>query len=56
MKKTAFLILTGMVVTAFGVGGVEHSITDADLLTSVLVALTGLGIMYCGTIMAQREQ
>ena len=53
--KTAFMIFTGLITTAFGVGGVENSVTNADLLTSLAVAVTGLGIMYCGTLMAQRE-
>ncbi len=54
--KTAFLIFTGIVTTAFGVGGVENSITNSELLQSLAVAVTGLGIMYCATLMAQREQ
>ncbi len=53
--KTAFLIFTGIVTTAFGVGGVENSVTNAELVQSLAVAITGLGIMYCGTLMAQRE-
>ena len=53
MKATAFLIFTGIVVTMAGAGGVEHSITDAELFSSILVSCVGLGIMYCGTLMAR---
>jgi len=53
MKATAFLIFTGIVVTMAGAGGVEHSITDAELISSLLVSGVGLGIMYCGTLMAR---
>ncbi len=53
--KTAFLIFTGIVTTLFGVGGVENSVTDSELLQSLAVAVTGLGIMFCATLMIQQE-
>ena len=50
-ERTAFiLIVTGMIFTLFGVGGVEQSITDSELLASLAVSVVGLGIMYCGTV------
>jgi len=36
----------GFLLTAFGVGGIESSITDSELLASMLVSITGLAIMY----------
>ena len=44
------LFIFGLVLTMFGVGGVENSIEDTALLASVAVAALGLGLMYCGTL------
>ena len=51
-----FLVITGLVLTMFGVGGVENSITNTELLQSLAVAVTGLGCMYCGTVMIKRAE
>jgi len=53
-KQGMFVVIVGMIITAFAVGGVENSITDSELLQSVLVAVTGLGCMACGTLMIKR--
>ncbi len=44
------LFVFGLIMTLFGVGGVENSVTDGELLSSVAVAVLGLGLMYCGTL------
>lgn len=49
-KESMFLFVVGLVVTGFGVGGVENSLSDLQLLGSTLVALVGLAVMYCGTL------
>lgn len=50
-ERTAMiLIVTGLIFTLFGVGGVEASITDAELVTSLVVSIIGMLIMYCGTV------
>jgi hypothetical protein len=46
----AFVFFTGLIMTMFGVGGVEHSIETADLVTSTIVAAVGLLVMYAGTL------
>ncbi len=49
--NTAFaLFIFGLILTMFGVGGVENSVTDSELLAGVAVSALGLGIMYCGTL------
>ena len=53
-KQGMFVFVAGLLVTLLGTGGVEHSITNSELLTAVLVAATGLGCMYCGTLMIKR--
>jgi hypothetical protein len=44
------LVITGMILTMFGVGGVENSITNTELLGALAVSVVGLLIMYCGTL------
>jgi hypothetical protein len=49
--NTAFgMFILGLVLTMFGVGGVENSLTDLQLLSSVAVAAVGLLIMWVGTL------
>jgi len=49
-KESMFLFVVGLLLTGFGVGGVEQSITNLQLIGSTLVAVLGLGVMYCGTL------
>ncbi len=53
-KQGMFVFVVGMILTMFAVGGVENSITNTELLQSLAVAVTGLGCMYCGTLMIKR--
>lgn len=55
MTRVMFLFLTGLITTMFGVGGVENSITDTELLQALAVSVTGLGILWCATLMMQQE-
>ena len=52
MTQTAamFLVFTGLVLTLFGVGGVENSLTNTDLLASLAVSVVGMATMYCGVL------
>jgi uncharacterized membrane protein len=54
--KTAFMMFTGIVTTMLGVGGVENSITNTELLQGLAVSLVGLGIMYSTVLMIRREE
>jgi uncharacterized membrane protein (UPF0136 family) len=45
-----FLVVTGLLLTAFGVGGVEQSMDDQGLLAGVAVSLVGTLIMWAGTL------
>jgi uncharacterized membrane protein YgdD (TMEM256/DUF423 family) len=46
-KTAAVLGFLGFLLTAFGVGGIEQSITNSELFGAMLVSITGLAIMYC---------
>jgi len=49
--STAFaLFMFGLVLTMFGVGGVENSVENSALISSVAVSVLGLALMYVGTL------
>jgi len=48
-----FLMITGLLFTMGGVGGIEHSVTDADMGTALLVSILGMSVMWCGVRMMQ---
>ena len=50
-KDGAMICFTvGLLITLFGVGGVEQSITNMELLSGVLVSVVGLMVMGCGAL------
>jgi uncharacterized membrane protein (UPF0136 family) len=49
-RSAMYLIVLGLLLTAGGIGGVEHSVTDIELLQSVAVSVTGLLMMWCATL------
>lgn len=53
--RVFFMFAVGLVTTMFGVGGVEHSLTNSELLQSIGVSVTGLGILWCSTLMMRQE-
>ncbi len=49
--NTAFgIFMLGLILTMFGVGGVENSIADVELLSSVAVSAVGLLLMWVATV------
>lgn len=54
--KFFLLFMTGLIITGFGVGGVENSMTNRELIASVCTAGLGLLSMYLSTIYANKEQ
>lgn len=50
-ERTAmFLVVTGLLLTAFGVGGIESSMDDQGLFAGLVVSLVGTLIMWSGTL------
>lgn len=47
-KQAMFVFIVGLVITFGAVGGIEQSINDSDLMSSIAVAILGLLTMYCG--------
>lgn len=49
--QTAFaMFMFGLVLTMFGVGGIEQSVENTALISSVAVSVLGLALMYVGTL------
>lgn len=53
--KGTIRVMAGLVVTMFGVGGVEHSMTNADMLMAAGVALAGIAILAWGAAAINSE-
>lgn len=54
--KLGFLaFIVGLVGCMFGVGGVENSMTNEQLIASIGVAVTSLMLMYLGTLLVKEE-
>ena len=51
MKSAMFLVITGLLLTLGAVGGLEN---DGPLLDCTLVAVVGLAVMGCGSLMISR--
>lgn len=54
MNKGLFVFGTGLVLTLGGVGGIEQSISDAELYTGIIISAVGLMIMYVGSKIVKR--
>jgi len=49
-KQSMFVFIVGLLMTFGAVGGVEASVSNTDLMSSMLVAIVGLLTMYCGML------
>lgn len=47
-RRSAVVFGLGFLIVAFAVGGVENSITDGELIESILLALGGIATMAFG--------
>lgn len=56
MTKVFFFIAMGLLLTLLGVGGVENSLTNYELLQSLAVSGLGLLLMWVATLMIRQEQ
>jgi hypothetical protein len=49
-KQAMFVFVVGLLMTFGAVGGIEQSVENTDLMSSMLVAIVGLLTMYCGML------
>jgi hypothetical protein len=50
-----FFMILGLILTMLGVGGVENSVTDTELLQSLAVSALGLLLMWVSTLMLRAQ-
>ncbi len=55
VKLGMIAVILGILGAGFGVGGVENSITNTELLASVGVAAASLLLMWIGTLLVREE-
>ena len=53
--KVFFFLIMGILLTLGGVGGVENSVTDTELLQSLAVSVLGLLFMWIATLILKRQ-
>jgi hypothetical protein len=53
-KSTFFVAMLGLILTMFGVGGIEQSITNTELLSSLAVSVLGMALMAVGVLALKR--
>ncbi len=45
-----FVFITGLLMTFGAVGGIEVSVTNEDMMSSMVIAIVGLLVMYAGSL------
>ena len=45
-----FLLIVGFLMTLGGVGTIEISQTDMEMISGMVVSILGLSVMYCGLL------
>jgi hypothetical protein len=53
--RVFFFMILGLILTMLGVGGVENSVTDTELLQSLAVSALGLLLMWVSTLMLRAQ-
>jgi fumarate reductase subunit D len=49
-STAVFVFIVGLLMTFGAVGGIEVSVSNSDLMSSMVVAIVGLLTMYCGML------
>ena len=56
MTSGMFLLVSGILLTMLGIGGVEASVDNNAMYTGVLVLVLGQAVMACGVLMLEQER
>lgn len=49
-KQAMFVFIVGLLMTFGAVGGIEQSVSNTELVSSMCIAILGLLTMYCGSL------
>ena len=55
MTSGMFLLVSGILLTLLGIGGVENSVDSNGMYTGVLVLVLGQAVMACRVLMLEQE-
>jgi hypothetical protein len=55
-KQAMFVFIAGLLMTFGAVGGIEVSVTNEDMMSSMVIAIVGLLVMYAGTLGIRNAQ
>ena len=55
MTSGMFLLVSGILLTLLGIGGVENSVDNNAMYTGILVLVLGQAVMACGVLMLEQE-
>lgn len=53
-SQAMIFVVMGILLTLLGVGGIEHSVTDTELLQSLAVSGLGLLFMWIATVILKQ--
>ena len=56
MTSGMFLLVSGILLTLLGIGGVENSVDSNGMYTGVLVLVLGQAVMACSVLMLEQER
>jgi hypothetical protein len=56
MTSGMFLLVSGIILTMLGIGGVEASVGSNAMYTGVLVLVLGQMVMACSILMLEQEK
>ncbi len=51
-----FVFIVGLLITFGAVGGIEQSVTNEDLMSSMCIAIVGLLTMYAGSLAIRNSE
>lgn len=56
MTSGMFLLVSGILLTLLGIGGVENSVDTNAMYTGVVVLILGQAVMACSVLMLEQEK
>ena len=55
-RSAMWVFVVGLLITAGAVGGIEQSVSDMELMSSMIIAIVGLLTMYAGSLGIRNSQ
>ncbi len=55
-KQAMYVFIVGLLITFGAVGGIEQSVTNTELMSSMCIAIVGLLTMYAGSLAIRNSE